>query len=332
MRQQQFETEQARVWAEYRALLDLLEAPRRRGCALLPWERLPPLLRQISGHYALACSRGYSPGLVAQLQQLVRRGYRLLYRSRPHWGQQMRAFLVADFPRAVRRQAGLFWLACVLFFGPMLAMGLACAQDPTLIYSLIDRDQVAEIEAMYDPTSARPGRPTRRQATDDWQMFGFYVLNNIGIAFRTFAVGLLFGLGSLFILIFNGLYIGAVAGHLTRLGLGGPFWSFVSGHSSLELVAIVVAGAAGLLLAQALLAPGRYPRLTALRRNATAALPLILGAMWLLLLAALVEAFWSANTLVGATTKLWVGGLGWLLVAAYLGLAGRGGQRVGDGP
>jgi uncharacterized membrane protein SpoIIM required for sporulation len=291
----------------------------------VPVQQLPRLLRTVSGHYALARSRGYSPGLIRELHQLVRRGYRQLYRVRPAWPRQLLDFAVAGFPRALRRHAGLFWLASALFFGPMLAMGLACANDDALIYSLLSADQVSQYESMYDPTNARLGRAADRQDTDDLMMFGFYVRNNVGIAFRVFAWGLVLGAGSLFVLATNGLFTGGVAGHLTQLGYGTPFWSFVSGHSALELTAIAIAGAAGLLLAKALLAPGRRSRLAALRANAAEALPLIAGAMGMLVLAAVVEAFWSSNAAIAPQVKYLAGAAGWMLVAAYLGLAGRGG-------
>lgn len=182
---------------------------------------------------------------------------------------------------------------------------------------------------MYDPANAKLGRAAERQAHTDWMMFGFYVNNNIGLALRTFAWGLAFGIGSLFMLGSNGLYIGAVAGHLTQIGYGTPFWSFVSGHSSLELTAIAIAGAAGLLLAKALLAPGRRSRVLALRENAREGVLLIGGAALMLLMAAMVEAFWSSRSMVPETVKYAVGVAGWLLVAAYLGLAGRD-QRQGS--
>jgi hypothetical protein len=131
MKQQQFEREHDQTWQRFRELLTALEARRRPGPDV-PVQRLPRLLRRISGHYALARSRGYSPGLIDELHRLVRRGYRQLYRVRPAWPRQALDFALGGFPRALRRHLGLFWLSCALFFGPMLAMGLACAQDGSL--------------------------------------------------------------------------------------------------------------------------------------------------------------------------------------------------------
>lgn len=273
----------------------------------------------------MARSRGYSPGLVEDLHDLVRRGYAHLYRRRPDWPRSIMEFLVSGFPRTLRRHRLVFALSVLLFLGPMLAMALGCYRDGELIYGLLDVAGVSHLESMYDPTNRKLGRDAGRQADTDFAMFGFYVMNNVGIAFRTFALGLALGIGSLFILAFNGLVIGAAAGHLTRLGYGDSFWPFVSGHSALELTAIAVSGAAGLLLAAAVLAPGQRRRSDALRLNASEAMKLVLGALAMLVLAALIEAFWSSATGAAPAIKYLFGALWWLLVILYFAFAGRGG-------
>jgi hypothetical protein len=63
-------------------------------------------------------------------------------------------------------------------------------------------------------------------------MMAFYIYNNVRIDFQCFAGGLLFGVGSIFFLVYNGLHIGAVAGHLTRVGYGEAFWGFVAGTAA----------------------------------------------------------------------------------------------------
>jgi uncharacterized membrane protein SpoIIM required for sporulation len=147
-------------------------------------------------------------------------------------------------------------------------------------------------------------------------------MNNIGIGFRTFAGGILLGIGSLFLLLFNGIVIGGVAGHLTRLGFNDTFWPFVSGHGSFELTAIVICGAAGLMLGHAVLAPGPYTRTQALKRQALEAVQLVLGAALMLLVAAFIEAFWSSSP-VPIELKYTVAALLWGLVIVYLVGMGR---------
>jgi uncharacterized membrane protein SpoIIM required for sporulation len=154
-------------------------------------------------------------------------------------------------------------------------------------------------------------------------MFGYYVMHNIGIAFQTFAAGLVFGLGSVFFLIFNGLIIGAVSGHLTEIGYGQTFWSFVIGHGAFELTAIALAGAAGLQLGWALIAPGQLTRGESLRLAARKSVQMLCGVMIFLLIAAFIEAYWSSTTVITPWVKYLVGAVLWLLVGTYLGFAGR---------
>jgi uncharacterized membrane protein SpoIIM required for sporulation len=114
-----------------------------------------------------------------------------------------------------------------------------------------------------------------------------------------------------------------VAGHLTQIGYGVSFWSFVVGHGAFELTAIALAGGAGLKLGWALLAPGRLSRGDALRLAAARSVRLTGGVIVFLLVAAFIEAYWSSMTLASPTLKYLVGGGLWLLVLTYLLLAGR---------
>ena len=235
----------------------------------------------------------------------------------------MLAFILADFPRLVREQWRFVLAASLMFFGSLAGFALLVYLYPDLVYNLIPAEQVSEMQSMYDPVAGHLGRTAERAASEDWAMFGYYIMHNIGIAFQTFASGLLFGLGSVFFLIFNGLMIGAVAGHLTYVGYGQTFWSFVIGHGAFELSAIALAGAAGLKLGWALVAPGRLPRAEALRLAARKSVLLICGVMLFLLIAAFIEAYWSSMTGPSHQTKYLVGAALWLLVVVYLVFAGR---------
>ena len=322
MRQGNFEAQNGPLWAELKALLGDLEQHRRKhSLDEATRGRLPLLYRQVCNHYALARSRRYSPALEAELHDLLLRGHRCLYRRGGGGFWRPISFITQGFPRALRRNARYFWIACALFLLPALLVGGYCYAKPELIYSILDEQQVTEVESMYDPLNRKPGRPSGRSSETDFVMFGYYIANNIGIGFRTFAGGVLLGVGTVLLLLFNGVVLGGIAGHLTRLGYQETFWTFVSGHGALELTAIVICGAAGLILAHAILAPGQMTRLQALKRGAAEAVKLVLGAALMLLAAAFIEAFWSSSG-VTAGIKYSVAGLLWLLVILYLGFAG----------
>ncbi|MCU1715709.1 stage II sporulation protein M [Pseudomonas sp. 5P_3.1_Bac2] len=321
MKQSQFESQNQSDWQRFTEQLDLLERGKADADSSA---NFTAHYRRVCQQLALAQSRGYSSQLVEQLQQLALRGHQQLYRHRSPLAGQLIGFILAGFPRLVRAQWRFVLAGSLLFFGSLLLMGLLVYGFPDLVYALVPVDQVSDMESMYDPAARRIGRTAERGSSEDWMMFGFYIMNNIGIAFQTFASGVLFGLGSLFFLVFNGLYIGAVAGHLTHIGFSQTFWSFVVGHGAFELTAIALAGAAGLKLGWALLVPGRYSRGEALRLAAQVSVRLIGGVTGMLLIAAFIEAYWSSMTWASPGVKYAVGALLWILVLTYFARAGRG--------
>ncbi|KPU61366.1 hypothetical protein AN403_5341 [Pseudomonas fluorescens] len=319
MKQSLFENRYKAEWEQFAHLLEQLEHDRKvTGAGNFPRD-----YRRLCQHLALARERGYSSFLIDSLQQQALRGHQQLYRHHSRPGANLLAFILADFPRLVREQWRFVLAASLMFFASLAGFALLVYLYPDLIYNLIPAEQVSEMQSMYDPVTGHLGRTAERAASEDWAMFGYYIMHNIGIAFQTFASGLLLGLGSVFFLIFNGLMIGAVAGHLTYVGYGQTFWSFVIGHGAFELSAIALAGAAGLKLGWALVAPGRLPRAEALRLAARKSALLVCGVMLFLLIAAFIEAYWSSMTGPSHQTKYLVGAALWLLVVVYLVFAGR---------
>jgi uncharacterized membrane protein SpoIIM required for sporulation len=191
---------------------------------------------------------------------------------------------------------------------------------PDFVHYLLDPRQIASFHEMYDPANRRVGM---READTSMMMFGYYIWNNVRIGFQTFAGGLLAGVGSAWFLGSNGVIIGSVAGYLTQVGYTQTFWSFVAGHSSLELLAIVLSGAAGFKLGMAVIAPGNRSRKAALVAAARPAVRIMYGAAIMFFAAAFVEAFWSPVTEVPFHIKIGVGVAGWVLLLAYFLFAGR---------
>ncbi len=303
------------TWRRFERLL--AEADRTHPAE--PIDEFPELYRQVCQHLAIADERGYRPALVDRLNGLVERGHAELYGSRlGQWGPILE-YVRGGFARDVREDWQLFVLAAVLFVGPFVGMILWLQEAPEWSYHVLGPMQAAQLEQMYASPAVRPP-----DASDsDFMMFGFYIFNNIGIALRTFASGMVAGLGALAALVFNGTYLGAAAGHVQNAGYGAHFWQFVVGHGAFELTAIVLAGQAGLKLGFAPIWPGRRTRLKALEQEARASVGLIGGCFAMLLAAAFIEAFWSPSP-APAQTKYLVGGLMWLAVLLYFGFAGRG--------
>jgi uncharacterized membrane protein SpoIIM required for sporulation len=320
----------ARHEPEWRALEAWLAArgPSRPGARQRPDQapfddlEFAQRYRRASQQLALARRRGYSARVLDPLGAIVQRGHDVLYRAPVPRPRRVLDFFAGGFPRLVRRLWPYMALSAVLFFVPMVAMYVLVHWRPELAASVLGPEQLAEMEKMYDPSD--PRHALGRESGTNLAAFGMYILNNITIGLRTFASGLVFGVGAIVVLIANGVIIGTVAGHLTQIGSGGPFWRFVPGHSGPELTAIVLAGGAGLRLGWALIAPGRLSRARALREAGYEGAQVALGVVVLLVLAAFVEAYWSSIGWIPAGVKYGVGAAGWVLIGYWLLRGGRG--------
>ena len=326
MKQEVFVRRHETEWQALERWLDARDVARkaranRRGWDGVPDHEMPARYRRLGQQLALARRRGYSPVLVERLQQIMQRGHNLLYRTPPPRWHAVLEFLLSGFPRQVRAERACMLASLALFVVPLVAIFVAIQLRPELASSLFDPIQLAGFESMYDPEDA-DGKLGRDSGTD-LAMFGYYIWNNVSIGFRTFASGLFAGIGAVFAMLFNGVVIGGVAGHLQAVGHGDPFWRFVAGHSAPELTAIVIAGGAGLRLGLNLIAPGRRRRVDALIDGGRRGARLCLGVFAMLVFAAFVEAFWSSIGWMPATVKYTVGALLWTLVIGWLLLGGR---------
>jgi uncharacterized membrane protein SpoIIM required for sporulation len=313
VRQEAFERAGAERWRGFERSLGELDAHRRV-------QDFPRQYRLVCQDLVLARDRQFDVALVARLNALALRGHQHLYGARTMESGFVDLF-VNRFPRAVRREWRLLALMCLCFYGTLGLVFALSQRTPELVYSILDPAQAAQYEEMYDPASEPIGEP--REATEGVGMFFFYLGNNLSVDIRTFAGGILFGIGSLFIVIANGVLIGATGGHLVNAGFGGTFWPFVIGHSSFELAACVLSGVAGMRMGLALIVTGRRSRGDALRAATRGAIPILYGVAVMTLLAAVIEALWSGQPAIPANVRYGVGGGLWVTVFVWLALGGR---------
>ena len=293
----------------------------QEGSSSLALAELPGSFRRLNHDLPLAKERRYSAFLVEALQRRVLLAHQRVYGASPVQGNSLIDFLSGGLPQLVRDEWRYVTAAALLFFLPLGLMVILAQFDPDVIFRILNPEQAYEMQRMYAPDAPHLGRP--RAASSEWAMWGFYIANNVRIDFQCFAGGMLFGVGAIFFLLYNGLVIGAVAGHMTQLGYIETFWGFVAGHSAFELTGAVLAGAAGLRVGYALVAPGRFRRLLALQRSAIVAGKLLAGAALLTFLAAFIEAFWSPERGIPSMVKYGFGLALWLLTWSYLMLAGK---------
>jgi uncharacterized membrane protein SpoIIM required for sporulation len=309
--------------AGWRALGAALAKPGAE--ATVPAREVPRRFRGLVAQLALARDRQYRTSLIDRLHALVLEGHLAVHAARV--GRRFRnvralwQWLAADFPAHVRTQGRFVLAAALAFFVPFLGAIAAIQWFPDFVYYLVSPETLARVQSMYAPGNARFG--AGREAENDMMMFGFYIANNVRIDLQCLAGGILFGLGSLAALIGNGVFLGAIAGHLTEVGYGENFWGFVSGHSAFELVGLVLSGAAGLRIGHALVAPGRKRRAAALRDAGIDAAMLLTGAALLTVGAAFIEAFWSSRVAIPFGVKIAFGAILGVMTVVYLAFGGR---------
>ena len=237
-------------------------------------------------------ARGREREEVFYLSRLMAGAHNLLYRGRSLTFKDVWRTFAVDAPREVRRSLGPIALAAGLLFGPAAIAYTAVVQDPAVASvfipaAMLDRaeDGVRRAKTgrgyISDPELFRPVMATS------------IIANNVQVTFAAFAMGIAFGIGTVIVLVTNGVSLGGVFGLYASKGIASLLVKFVAPHGVLELSAICIAGGAGFLLAAGLLVPGNRPRNEALRANARRAIRLVAASTVLLLIAGTLEGFVS---------------------------------------
>ena len=318
-----FESRHAEEWA---ALASALPTGKKaKAAAKITPAEVPRRFRHAVAELALARDRQYRTSLIDRLHSLVISAHLAMHGARAERGNGMiaalRRFIFETLPLTVRQEWPFVLAAGATFFGAMLGVLAAILWHPDFVYYLVSPEMLSRMQSMYAPGNDRLG--AGREADGDLAMFGFYIANNVQIDLQVLAGGIFFGLGSLFFILYNALHIGAIAGHLTQVGYGENFWGFVAGHSAFELTGLVLAGAAGLRIGHALVAPGRRSRGAALHAAGRPAAVLIYGAAMLTTAAAVIEAFWSSRVSIPFEIKIAFGVAMAVVTVIYFAFAGR---------
>jgi uncharacterized membrane protein SpoIIM required for sporulation len=198
-------------------------------------------------------------------------------------------FMLSGYWRLIAERPGPLATAAVTTVASVVLAALWGMHDPGAALGLVP--------ARFRPGAqvhvhALPGGATTLAAGA-----GSIFINNIQVSFLVFAGGLLLGAGSIYVLAYNGLMVGALAGITLQAGNFGVFLRYVVPHGILELSCFTIAGAAGIRLGWALIDPGWLTRGESLRRQARPAVAMIIGTAPFLVLAGLTEGFVTPHAL-----------------------------------
>ncbi|MBM3460971.1 MAG: stage II sporulation protein M [Armatimonadetes bacterium] len=311
-----------------RRLDELLARIEGRPLSSLPDDDLLELgrvYRRASALLARARTAGVGGSDVEHLNRLVARAYPLVYAAPPRGSAGVADFLLNEFPRAFRRERRFIAVSVGIFLLGVLVGACALFVRPDSADALLGKGWNEALEHIAE----------RHEGAKDWlprlerpSASAGIMTNNIRVAINAFALGTLACLGSLYIMGYNGVMMGAVAVAVNQRGTDLNFWSFVVPHGSLEIPAILISGAAGMIIGYAFIAPGRLYRRDAVKLAARRAVSLLFGVVVLLVVAGLVEGFFSPSPDVGPVVKLLVGGMLFTLLCLWL----SGGRATGPDP
>jgi uncharacterized membrane protein SpoIIM required for sporulation len=240
--------------------------------------------RETVADLALARRRYPADPAVRRLERLVTNARHLVYDSEPRRGA-VREFVSHGYWRRIRERPVPLLVAVLFLFAPALLAGTWAWRDPGAASGLVPSQYQRVTEPR--PSNTDLGVSVSDQAALASEIF----TNNITVTMLAFGGGLLLGLGTLLVLVQNGVLLGVVAGLSIGAGNGRPFFSLVTAHGVLELSCICVAAAAGLRIGWAIVDPGYRRRGVALREEARAAVEMLLGTAPWLVVAGLVEGF-----------------------------------------
>lgn len=311
-----FISERKNNWQRLEDLLSILEVSSLRGLSKMEVREFGELYRRAASDLAIARAETRDPKLINYLNSLVIRAHGKIYRAEAGGVNLIWNFFARDFPRAFRRNWKFVALAFAVFTFFGIAGFILCYND------LNFADELGLTEIRF---AAQSNRQWWRDLNDANQIGSSAILtNNILVSFMAFAYGAFFGIGTLYVLIMNGLSIGGVLGVCYKVNpsFTGELVTFMVGHGVIELSCIFIAAGAGMLIGYTLVNPGDMTRAQALKKNGLEAVRLAIGCAFLLVIAGIIEGFLSPSDLP-AWVKFGTGILTGIAMYSYLLLVGK---------
>ena len=248
------------------------------------------------------------------LNGLVARGHGVVYRRGGNVWKRVRTFYTQTLPQTYREAWPFIVASAALLFVPALISFFVVLANPDAAYGIAPADLIDKVHHHQLWTNIPPDQRV--------QTAGLIMTNNIGVVFLAFALGVLFGLPVIYVMINNGISIGGLFGLVQAYGIAGGLWDFVIAHGVLELSIVVAIGGGGLMMGWSLISPGNRRRSDALVDATVRAFILVLGLAPLLVVAGTIEGNISpsdaptgAKVLIGLSTGA--------LLYSYLLLVGR---------
>ncbi len=294
--------------ASWQRLDDLARAAQQgvRKLSAHELDELILLYQRVSGHLSLVRTHYREPDLIGELTRVLSRARGVIYRPRAHPLVALGTFVSQTFPAAVWALRRTIVVAALAFLLPAFGLGIWLTHDDAARESAIPADAAALIAERDFAEYYRSDAAANFQSN--------VTTNNVRVSLMSFASGVLLGVPTLALLIYNGIHVGAVGAVMHHYGQGAQFWGLITPHGLLEITSLIVAGATGLRIGWAIISPGDRRRGDALSEEGLRSISIAIGLVVTFVIAGFIEAWVTPSSLPTAARVA----IGVLLEVAFL--------------
>lgn len=287
MKEDRFIQENSGTWSYLESTLSKLKS---KGLKKFSGNELNDFINAYNrtcGHLSYCRTNYGSSDTAAYLNRLVTAAHSYIYTTKTSNLRRLKDFYLKDFPLLLRQDLRFFWISMSLFLLGILV---------SFIYTLISPDNAAAFLPREILNSIDFGNQSSK-AWDGAVMSSYIFTNNIKVGFAAFALGVTLGIGSSYMLIYNGFILGGIAALAAQNNYTLKFWSLILPHGILELFAIFVCGAAGLIIGYSIINPGVYSRKDSFIIKGKTGVRLVCGTIPIFVIAGLIEGFITPSAL-----------------------------------
>jgi uncharacterized membrane protein SpoIIM required for sporulation len=317
-----FREKRQATWMELEDLVVRIEKSGLKSLSANELSRLPLLYRSTLSSLSVARSISLDKSLLEYLENLSSRAYFCVYGARRNPADVIIEFFTIQLPQAVREMRWHLLLSgALLTLGGVIGMAMTM-DNPENFYNFVSeamaqgRGPDASTESLravlFDDGGGSGG---------DLAVFSsFLMTHNSKVGMMCFSLSVALGIPTVYLLVYNGMGLGAFAALYEQRELSLEFWSWILPHGVTELLAVVLCGAAGFYVAEAIIFPGQQTRLENVARRGKRAGLVVLGAIMMFVLAGLIEGIFRQTvqditirySVATATAVFWIIYFGWL--------------------
>ncbi|WP_419901897.1 stage II sporulation protein M [Kiloniella sp.] len=324
LKSSQFRKEREGSWKELQHLVEVIEKKGIKALSAEELTRLPNLYRFTLSSLSVARGVSLDRNLLEYLELLSTRAYFCIYGVHNTFGGTVFKFLLEELPAAVwDARWRVLLTTLIMLVGALIAYYLTIGNEEWY-YTMVGDGMASGRTPASATEDLRKGLYDGGDIdAEDLNYFASGLFShNSSVGMFSFALGFALGVPTFILIFYNGLILGSFVALYASRGLGVDIAAWLSIHGTTELFAIILCGAAGLGLAKGVISPGRKSRLSNLASEGKKAGRIVIGAVLMLLVAALLESF-GREWITDITARFTIGGLMLVLWLGYFGYLGR---------